>query len=319
MINEPQHILMRLNSKSWRQTTISGLALLLLFVFACKPDSETVVLVEPGFGENRVSDAWLEALRTRQSKPYLDSLAQVARPLTGDEHDWFTLIQSRAARWNSFRDSLSIPFDGITLNDSIFVLTGYLGDDDGFTYQHRTICFDLTAFYDNYGAATSDENNSRIDRIFAHEYTHLLHKAWAKENNLTLKDFQDSILWECLYEGIGMYRSLSKKWTIQNDSLPAATREALDKVYPVFVERLLQIHQLENPTAAEKTALNKNLSRGNVDKKWGAFPVAVWLMLESKGDDKNLVRWIDGGPKSIPDLAKKYLPEQYRQKFQTAF
>ncbi|HNH61233.1 MAG TPA: hypothetical protein PLS80_14465, partial [Cyclobacteriaceae bacterium] len=71
MINEPQHILMRLNSKSWRQTTISGLALLLLFVFACKPDSETVVLVEPGFGENRVSDAWLEALRTRQSKPYL--------------------------------------------------------------------------------------------------------------------------------------------------------------------------------------------------------------------------------------------------------
>ncbi|HNC31189.1 MAG TPA: hypothetical protein PKX08_14340, partial [Cyclobacteriaceae bacterium] len=126
MINEPQHILMRLNSKSWRQTTISGLALLLLFVFACKPDSETVVLVEPGFGENRVSDAWLEALRTRQSKPYLDSLAQVARPLTGDEHDWFTLIQSRAARWNSFRDSLSIPFDGITLNDSIFVLTGYL-------------------------------------------------------------------------------------------------------------------------------------------------------------------------------------------------
>lgn len=302
-----------------RRITISGLTLLLLFVFGCKSDSDKSVLVKTGFTDNHVSGEWLEVLRTRQSKPYLDSLAQVTRPLTENEKAWLTLIRSRTGRWNSFRDSLNVPFEGITLSDSIYVLTGYLGDDDGFTYQNKTICFDLTAFYNNYGAATSEENNSRIDRIFAHEYTHLLHKAWAKNNNLVLKNFRDSILWECLYEGIGMYRSLSKKWTIQNDSLPAATREALDKLYPVFVDRLTQIQMLENPTAAERAALNKNLSRGNVDKKWGAFPVAVWLMLESKGDDKNLVRWINAGPNSIPDLAKKYLPEEHRNKLQAVF
>lgn len=292
----------------------------MMAVGSCRSDqSKKSVSVKTGFAENHVSQAWLDALQTRQSKTYLDSVARITRPLTANEHDWLTLIQSRTTRWNSFRDSLNAPFDRITLSDSIFVLTGYQGGDDGFTYGHQTICFDLTAFYDNYGPATSDENNSRIDRIFSHEYTHLLHKAWAKTNNLVLKNFQDSILWECLYEGMGMYRSLAKKWTLQHDSLPIITREALDRLYPVFIDRLTQIQKLENPTASEKVALNKNLSRGSVDKKWGAFPVAIWLMLESKGDDKNLVPWINAGPKSIPELAKKYLPEEQRQKLQEIF
>jgi hypothetical protein len=289
--------------------------LILLFatLTACTdiPDGKKIV-VEAGVYQNQISQQWIDALQSRQSKAYIDSLTLVSRPMNAAEQSWLQLMQSKAVYWNTLRDSLQVPFNGINLKDTVYVLTGYLGEDDGFTYQDNTICFDLTAFQENYDSATLPENNNRIDRIFAHEYTHLLHKAWVKKTNLTLKNFKDSILWECLYEGIGMYRSLSKKWMLQNDTLPLITREALEKLYPVFVEKLIQVHELQNPSATEKTALNKNLSRGNTDKKWGAFPIAVWLMQEAKGEDKNLIRWIDGGPQSVIDLALIYLPAEHQ-------
>lgn len=292
--------------------------ILLALITACSSVPETkTIIVETAVDQNRVSQQWLNALQSRQSKDYLDSLALLTRPMTSAEKAWLRLMQSKAVYWNTIRDSLHVPFEGIHLNDTVFVLAGYMGEDDGFTYQDQTVCFDLTAFQENYDSATLPENNNRIDRIFAHEYTHLLHKSWAKKNSLVLKNFKDSILWECLYEGIGMYRSLSKKWMLQNDTLPKITQEGLEKLYPVFVDRLIQIHALQNPTASEKAALNKNLSRGNTDKKWGAFPMAVWLMQEAKGDDKNLVAWINSGPESVIKLALSHLPEEHRIKLQS--
>lgn len=296
---------------------ITIIVLIILAGCTSLPESQQTIIVEAGIDHNHVSQKWLDALESRQSKAYLDSLAQVSRPMTPAEKQWLELMQSKAAYWNTFRDSLNIPFGNIALQDTIYVLAGYLGDDDGFTYQHETICFDLTAFQENYDSANLSDNKKRIDRIFAHEYTHLLHKAWAEKNKLELKNFKDSILWECLYEGIGMYRSLSKKWMLKNDSLPQLTREALDKLYPVLTARLIEIHQLENPTAEDKAALNKNLSRGNIDKKWGAFPMAIWLMQEAKGDDKNLIPWINGGPQSVIKLAMAHLPEEYQIQLQT--
>lgn len=281
------------------------------------PDHK-VTLIEAGVDQNRVSHRWLNALQGRQSKTYLDSLANVTRPMTQAEKSWLQLMQSKSAYWNTLRDSLNVPFEGIALKDTVYVLTGYLGEDDGFTYQDHTVCFDLTAFHNNYGPATLPENNDRVNRIFAHEYTHLLHKAWARKNDLALKNFKDSILWECLYEGIGMYRSLSKKWMLQNDTLPRLTKAALEELYPVFVDRLIQVHTLQNPTASEKAAVSKNLSRGNIDKKWGAFPMAVWLMQEANGDDKNLIRWIDAGPQSVITLAHTYLPAEHRKRLEAS-
>jgi hypothetical protein len=292
--------------------------ILLALITACSSALEKkTIFVDAAISQNRVSQQWLNALENRQSKTYLDSLALLSRPMTSTEKSWLQLMQSKAVHWNTLRDSLNVPFEGITLKDTIYVLAGYMGEDDGFTYQDQTVCFDLTAFQQNYDSAILPENGDRIDRIFAHEYTHLLHKSWAKKKNLVLKNFKDSILWECLYEGIGMYRSLSKKWMLQNDTLPRITREALEKLYPVFVDRLIQVHALQNPTASQKAALNKNLSRGNTDKKWGAFPMAMWLMQEAKGNDKNLVPWINGGPESVITLALTHLPAEHRIKLQS--
>ena len=62
-----------------------------------------------------------------------------------------------------------------------------------------------------------------------------------------------------------------------------------------------------------------NLSRGAVPKKWGAFTIAIWLGLEAKEDDRNLIYWIDNGLNSVILLAQKYLTESNKSKFENIF
>lgn len=273
-----------------------------------KTKKRTAVIVKVGVSNGQISAQWRDALRSRIDASTLDSFARIKRQLNREELAWEQLIRSKAGLWNSFRDSLAVPFNGIVLKDSIIVMLGFLGVDDGFTYKEKTVCLDLTALYRAYGEASLTESNDRIDRIFSHEYTHLLHKEWARKSNYTARTFRDEILWECLYEGIGMYRSLNNKWLPVNGILPSMTVKTLEILYPVFTERLVSVGKNPEPTNKEKTNLNAGLSRGPVNKKWGAFPVAMWLLLEAKGDDKNLIQWIDKGPLAIIELAKKYLP-----------
>ena len=278
-----------------------------------------VIIIKPGIKDQRISDEWKAALRGRMSGASIDSMAAIKRQLKNEEAEWRDLIISKAAEWNSYRDSLAIPFRNIRLPDTIYVMLGFLGVDDGFTFEQQTVCLDITALSNVYGEAGLDENESRISRIYAHEYTHLLHKEWARKTGYATKTFLDEILWECLYEGIGMYRSLNPRWIPLNDSLPAITRSALDELYPVFTERLITIKQNDLLSDAEKRKLQANLSRGVVSKKWGALPVAIWLSLEAKGDETRLTKWIDTGPFAVIELAKKYLPIDNREKFSSLY
>lgn len=284
-----------------------------------KETGKDTIIIKPGIIKEMISADWKNVLTSRESKEYIDSLGRLQRALTAEEQLWEHLIASKTKTWNRFKDSLEVPFVDIEISDTIYVLPGYRGRDDGFTYGYQTICLDLTALNKEYGRADLLENNNRIDRIFAHEYTHLLHKLWAKKMELKLQIFRDSILWECLYEGIGMYRSLNPKWIPVHGVLPDITKEALDNLYPLFVERLITIQNNSALTAEEKKQLNKNLSRGAVNQKWGAFPVAIWLSLESNGDDKKLRGWINKGPATVIQLAKKYLTGEHRQKFVNTF
>jgi hypothetical protein len=277
------------------------------------------IIIKEGITGKMITAEWENALASRMSKAYIDSLARLQRDLTTEEQAWKDLISSKTDIWNTFKDSLAIPFADLKISDTIYVLAGYHGSDDGFTYGYETICLDLTALNNAYGQAELPENNTRIDRIFAHEYTHLLHKAWAKNKGLKLETFKDSILWECLYEGIGMYRSLNPKWQPLQGTVPALTKTTLEEVYPIFVDRLTTIEKANELRAEEKERLNKNLSRGQVNQKWGAFPVAIWLALEANGDDKKLQVWINKGPVAIIQLAKKYLPRIHHQKFVSVF
>lgn len=283
----------------------AGCLIIFLLIYclttSASPSADTVIL-EPAIIQNSVSSKWKKAIIGRIQKPFFDSIVSVRRALNPEEIAWMKLIASKAARWNSFRDSLNIPFEGIALNDTIYVMTGAHWVDDGFTFEDRTVCFDLTALQDNYGAADKPENNSRIDRLFAHEYTHLLHKAWAKKNRLQLRTFADSILWECLYEGIGMYRSLSEKWLPKGDSLPEVTQKTLRELCPIFTAKLNIIRSGKPLSQDEKRSLQANLSRGPVANKWGAFPVAIWLLLQANGDERRLIAIINQGPSIVYDV-----------------
>ncbi len=309
---------------------ISPTVILIIALISCSSPSETAlsssqqsnrysIIVKLGLENNRISPEWRNALSSRQSKNYLDSLSRVNRPLTPGEKGWLELIKSRADQFASMRDSLQVPFAGGKINDTIYVLLGYQGHDDAFTYQYQTVCFNLTALQQQYGSAEESINANRIDRLFAHEYSHLLSKDWAQRNQLKLQSFKDSILWECLYEGIGMYRSMSAKWFPQEDTLSEAAFKTFKALYPVFAERIITIDTLKSPSKEVKRKLKKNLSRGSMVEKWCALPVGVWLALEAKGNDKNLTPWVEMGPDAVIPLAAKYLTGDSKINFDQVF
>jgi len=306
------------------------ICILLFAVVSCdnpekkaSPKSECIisyaVLVNLCIENNKISTDLRNALTTRQSEKYLDSLSQVKRSLTKEENEWYELIGSRTKQWIQLKDSLKVPFGNIYINDTTYVFLGYQGSDDGFTYQYQTVCFDLSALQNAYGSAKDSINTNRMDRLFAHEYTHLLSKEWARQKELKLTNYKDSILWECIYEGMGMYRSMSTKWFPIGDSLSDVSLRTFESLYPIFSEHLTTIHTSKELSEVDKIRLHKNLSRGSMKQKWGALPVGVWLALEANGDDKNLIQWINKGPDAVIPLAMIYLRGESKIEFEKTF
>jgi hypothetical protein len=286
---------------------ISFLFIFGLFITTTNAQRPAALVIQSGIYKQQMAAIWKDALQSRMSAAQLDSFARIKRPLSKEEEAWKSLIISKTVIWNTWRDSLGIPFQNIHLHDTVHILLGYLGNDDGFTYGARTVCFDVTAFYRAYGDAQLPENSNRIDRIFAHEYTHLLHKAWARKTNWQMLSFKDSIIWECWYEGMGNYRSLNVKWLPVNGELPAISRQTLDSLCPIFADRMHTIQTKTYFTSAEKRQIQANLSRGSFTKKWGAVPIAIWLALEARGNDNNLIPLINMGPAAVDYLASKYM------------
>ncbi len=268
-----------------------------------------VIKITPAVAGNKLSTDWLNATFSRMSKETLDSLTNLQRTFTSKEISWLNLLNSRADNWKKFPDSLILPFGSLPVPDTIIVLAGHSWVDDAFTFGLNTVCFDLTALQHNYGDARSAENLSRIDRLFAHECMHLFSKKWMQQNRWNPADFQDSILFECWYEGLGMYRSLSKKWLPEHSILPPETLQVLDTLIPRLKHNLNRIYNPDSLSTQEKQAIRKNLSRGNIHQKWGAFPIAIWLALEAKGDDRNLSWFVNEGPPAVHKLIWKYIPE----------
>lgn len=186
---------------------------------------------------------------------------------------------------------------------------GNQGGEDAFTFSDSIICFDLERLYHTYGSANNDLNSARIDRFFAHEYTHVLHRVWRKKNPIELNTPLDNALWECLTEGLANYRSLSNKWIANDGSLSGHADSVLKRLEAVFVER---INALNSATFFEAESLMNGLSVGPFDQKLGALPVALWLVMEVKKGESNLQHWVDAGPQGILLLADKYLPDELR-------
>ncbi|MGH7455464.1 MAG: hypothetical protein ACRENG_29190 [bacterium] len=313
-INPPMHILLRTILMIF--LTYECLALLLGTTTAYSQETKSLsspsiaFIVQLGMSDDgAVTSEWIEAIRQRHDDEALAAILASKKRLSEEEALWAGLIKRKVSTWLTMIDSLQIPFQAITPPDTVAILLGNLGGEDAFVYSHVTICFDLNKLHSQYGAASTNVNSSRIDRFFAHEFTHLLHKAWRKKHGLELESPFEYALWECLTEGLGNYRSLSDKWILEGGKLTPHAQEVLSRVQPIFVKRL---SALEQATAEEAAPLLEGLSMGPFDQKWGALTVALWLAQEAKGDDHNLQQWVEAGLSGVLILAQKYLPEDLK-------
>lgn len=212
-----------------------------------------VLLVKLGITEGgAVTAEWQEAIRDRHTQEELSKIAASRTKLSDEEALWADLIKRRVPSWLAMIDSLRRPFEAITPPDTVAILLGNLGGEDAFVYAPSTICFDLSKLHHHYGSASTTANDNRIDRFFAHEFMHVLHKAWRKKRGLELESPFEYALWECLTEGLGNYRSLSDKWIMPGGRLTPHAQEVLQRLQPIFVQRL---SALERATAEEAAPL----------------------------------------------------------------
>ena len=271
-----------------------------------------VLNIKYGFSKKgTITSEWLKAIRYLRNKQNLSVNDFDKRKPTNEESVWIDLIKSKILEWTCSIDSLEMPFKEITPPDEVTILLGNQGGEDAFISNDSTICFDLHKLYRIYGSASEKVNRRRINRFFAHEFTHILHRVWKKKNKIKLISPLDCALWECLTEGLGNYRSLSEKWLMNNGELTKHAKEVLNHLQPIFVHRISLLKHADNEEAEK---LMQGLSMGQFEKKWGALTVALWLSQEAKRNEVELQKWIDAGPHGILSLARKYLPEELRKK-----
>ena len=272
----------------------------------------TAVEVKLGLqSDGSINDDWYRAIKDRLPKGEADKIKATRRPLSAGERKWLTLIRRSAADWSARRRMLHVPFRGISLPAKIYILVGNQIGDDGFTYRNDTVCVDVGAMEKSYGDADSDENRQRLIRLLDHEYTHLIHHEWIRRHPISMRTPFDRALRNLWVEGLGNYRSLSSKWVDDKGQLTDSARRTLDELQPVFVERVTKLSTADETLEAE---LAKGLSRGPFNKKWGALTVALWLALESRGDDRNLRPWVEAGPHGVIELANRRLPDELKVK-----
>lgn len=278
---------------------------LLAALSAAEACQATELELVTGVGPDGRPDAvWLDAVRVFHDEAALASLAASARPLSAPEIAWRNLIRERMRRWPADLERLQAPFAGTAPPPSVVVAVGNQGGNDAFSPGPAAIAFDLQRLQALYGDAGDPANADRIDRFFAHEFTHVMHKAWQRQHGFEPATPLEAALWESAREGIGNYRSLSARWRDANGDLTEHAIATLARLEPVFVERFAA---LAHANEAEAEALRAGLSMGPFEDKWGALPVALWLVLETRHSEQALADWVAGGPWAVLDLARRNL------------
>jgi len=248
---------------------------------------------------------WLAAASLFNDAATVAALAAESAPFDAAEAAWRDLVVSRSDAWTAAMPGLERPFRDTEPPALLYVLVGNVGAMDAFVVDDTTIAFDVGALQRIYGDASTPENGARIDRFFAHEYTHVVHRAWRAQRDLELHTQLERALWDCLTEGLGNYRSLSDRWFADDTQLSERARIVLARLQPILVDRLGRLATASDEEAVE---LTRGLSMGPFDEKWGALPVALWLAEEVAADPDALTHWIERGPWGVLDLARRHLP-----------
>jgi hypothetical protein len=302
-------------------TTSVKLLLLIIFItfIPCSNSTQKYQFTfERGVDESgRPTKVWIDVVQDQFSKEELDHIANTKKKLSDSEIEWANLIQSKLPSWEKQLDDIAIPFSGIQMPDKISVVAGNYGKVDAFASKEieTKIFLNLSILVREYGNAATQENKDRIDRLFAHEFTHLLHYQWFKKNPYIAGTPLEKALEKCLVEGIGHYRSISSKWRDNDGHITNHAEKTLMLLEPVFVQRLIAIN---NATDTEVAEFMQGLSMGRFNEKWGALTVALWFVKESAGDDKNLIKWINYGPNGILTLALKHLPVELKDSLKSS-
>jgi len=293
------------------KTNSAKLLLIVIFLqfISCSDSTQKYqITFERGVDESgNPTKIWIDVVQDQFSKEEHDQFINTKKILSESEIEWVNLIQSKLLYWEKQFEYIAIPFSDIKIPDKISVVAGNTGNDDAFVFKkiETKIFFNLSVLAVEYGDAETQENRDRIDRLFAHEFTHLLHYQWFKKNPYKLTTPLKKALKKCLVEGIAHYRSISDKWRDKNGHITDYAEKTLTLLEPVFVQKLAAINKASVNEAEE---LMQDLSKGRFDKKWGALTVALWFVKESAGDDKKLIKWIDSGPDGILILAFNHLP-----------
>ena len=262
-----------------------------------------VTIVSGSRSDGAPTNQWLAMLRRRLSPGEFDSVAMIRRSRTSDEEAWAHLIESESHTWPAAADSLGFLFDLPSLPEVRIVL-GNRGAEDAFTHDSTTIGMDLAALQRVYGDAAQDINRDRVNRFFRHEYVHTLQKRWLARHPFAAHSFLDDAVFDAWAEGLGNYYSLSSDWRPAGGMPSPVTAAALAELEPILVERFVALACADSAAAGR---LLKGLSSGPFTKKWGALPVALWLLADQTVDKDALHRFATGGPLAFWDLAEGHI------------
>jgi len=287
-------------------------SLILICAFAAagaREETASLHVVSGVEADGGATAQWLTMLRKRLTPEEYVPFETSIEPLDDAERAWETLIRSHAPAWEGRRDGLAAPFPGVEPPESVSIVMGNRGGNDAFTHDPVTIGFDLSALQSVYGDASLPVNADRIDRLFDHEYTHLLQKAWMVDHPYAAGSSQRAALLDIWLEGLGNYRSLSTRWRAREGTPSEDAGAALDRLTPRFVARLAA---LACASEADAAPLLANLSRGPFLEKWGALTAALWLEAETSRDPAALRAFVLAGPDGVWSLADRHLPGTLR-------
>jgi hypothetical protein len=286
----------------------------ILISFTSSASSPIPALIQLGVTEDgRPTPLWMEAIESRNTTERLSVIRETERPYTTAEQEWLALFKTEIPKWTKTITGLTIPFEEIPTPETVTILFGNQGGDDGFTHLTAVICLDLSSWARSYGPASDPVNVGRVHRILSHEYTHLMSRAWVELNPPDLSTPLCRALFTIYIEGLGNYYSLSEKWYKPSVGLSERALDALEDLSPTFVDRLLKLMEV---TPEQEERLREGLSAGPFRKKWGALPVALWLRKEAGNDPMKLRKWVRAGPCGMLDLAGKHLPEHLGKRLQ---
>lgn len=288
-----------------RQTLAVLLMAPVLTLSSVAPPQPRVIVLSGSRSDGSATDLWLTILRRRLSRAQYDSVAGLRLARSAQEKDWARLVRARAGDWPRAAADLQALFDS-TRVDSVRVVLGDRGAEDAFTHDSLTLGMDLAALQRIYGDATRPENAELLDRLFRHEFVHVLQKRWlARHPVVPASPFETAVLdaWE---EGLGNYYSLSTRWRPTGGLRSPAATKALEELEPGFAVRMSALACADSASAVPLLA---GLSSGPFDRKWGALPVALWLQDEVRAEPEVLHWFAVMGPPAVWALAAHHLPD----------